>query len=81
MEWGRIWDECMRDVVGKKKKFGRDYIYDRDFQRGFKCRVKDAPDGILFGGPQMQVSKQGSEIIVTIFNDSDDPEDWETIVF
>jgi len=77
----KIWDECMREVVEKKKKFGWSYIYDEDFQRCFKSKIKGVKDGILFGDPQMQVSKYGDEIIVTIFSDSDDPEDWETVVF
>jgi len=81
MEVEKIWDECMRKIVTTKKKFGWSYIYDRDFQECFKTKVHQLKDGILFGDPQMQVSKHGDQIVVTIFNDSNDPEDWETIVF
>ena len=75
------WEECMRKVVAEKKLLNWDYIYDKDFQQCFKTKVHQLKDGILFGDPQMQVSKYNDQIIVTVFNDSDDPEDWETIVF
>ena len=66
------WEECMRKVVAEKKLLNWDYIYDKDFQQCFKSRVHPLKDGILFGDPQMQVSKYNDQIIVIVFNDSDD---------
>jgi len=83
VEVEEVWDTCMWKVVKMKKLFGWKYIYDKDFQKCFKSKVLqiNIPDGILFGDPSMQVSKYGNNIIVTIFSDSDNPEDWETIIF